>query len=63
MKIFIVDDDSLVLRTHARILSRVHQVTASLDAEDVLTSLRAGDSYDVIVSDVDMPGMSGDQLF
>ena len=57
-----MDDDANVLRVHVRALSKHHQVTASLDAEDLMASLRAGHSYDVVVSDVEMPGMSGKQL-
>ncbi|MDJ0976368.1 MAG: sigma-54 dependent transcriptional regulator [Planctomycetota bacterium] len=58
-RILIVDDDPLVPRT-LRILLRKHghDVDAAGDAEEALARVRA-DRYDVVISDINMPGADG----
>jgi signal transduction histidine kinase len=58
----IVDDDEVLLRTHARTLAREgYRVETAQDAETALAAFRRT-SFDVIVSDITMPGMSGIDL-
>lgn len=58
-RILIVDDDPLVPRT-LRILLRKHghDVDAASHAEEAL-ALMAADRYDVVISDINMPGADG----
>jgi len=61
--IFLVDDDDGSRDAMTRALERVGYVVRPFaGAEDALDRLRDGDSADVIVSDVRMPGMSGYEL-
>lgn len=60
-KILVVDDDKNILRTCARILAPVEPDTAS-DGTEALELIRK-QPFDVIVSDILMPGMDGKTLF
>jgi CheY-like chemotaxis protein len=55
-RVLVVDDDQMVARMIARALTSTCAVSLADDALDVL--VRAAD-FDVIISDLDMPGMSG----
>jgi EAL domain-containing protein (putative c-di-GMP-specific phosphodiesterase class I) len=55
----VVDDDPGVLRAHARTLSRHgYRVETACDGEEAERAIRAT-AFDVILSDIDMPGMDG----
>jgi EAL domain-containing protein (putative c-di-GMP-specific phosphodiesterase class I) len=58
-RVLVVDDEEALLRAHVRVLSKAgYQVETAVDghaAERVLDKV----SFDVIVSDIDMPGMNG----
>ena len=59
LRIMLVDDDPLVLMTLKRALTAEgHAVVATGDPHKALTLL-AGEAVDVLISDLDMPGMSG----
>ena len=62
LRVLLVDDQVLVLRATAGMLRELDVVTAS-SAADALSRLADGSHFDVIVSDVSMPGMSGPELF
>jgi CheY-like chemotaxis protein len=62
LRVLLVDDQTLVLRATASMLKELDVVTASSAAE-ALTRLGEGSHFDVIVSDVTMPGMSGPELY
>jgi CheY-like chemotaxis protein len=62
-KILLVDDDETVRSVIARILEREHDLTACATAEAALRSLAALGEIDLVISDVEMPGMSGLQLY
>jgi two-component system NtrC family sensor kinase len=62
-RILVVDDEEEILRLISRILQqRGHQVVAVQTAEASLDTL-ANEEYDVIICDVRMPGMGGQELY
>jgi PAS domain S-box-containing protein len=64
LRVLLVDDDTLVLAACSRTLDRAGcRVTAVSVPEEALALLRARpDDYDVLVTDVTMPGLSGPDL-
>jgi CheY-like chemotaxis protein len=60
-KILVVDDQPMLAKAIRRMLSG-HDVTVAGGARDALTMLEGGARYDVIISDLMMPGMSGMEL-
>ena len=55
----VVDDDEAVLRLHASALARKgYRVEAAPNGDAAVEALH-GQSFDVILSDIDMPGMNG----
>ena len=57
-KILVADDDTMVRSTVSKILEMFgHTVTSVSDGRDVIEAV--DDSYDVIVLDINMPGMDG----
>jgi EAL domain-containing protein (putative c-di-GMP-specific phosphodiesterase class I) len=58
-RVLVVDDDAALLRVHSRALGRAgYQVETADDGEAALRAL-AKASFDVVLSDIDMPGVSG----
>jgi DNA-binding NtrC family response regulator len=57
-RVLIVEDRPSVLRLMATILERGHDVTTACDGTTAL-SLIASDSFDVVLTDIRMPGASG----
>ena len=62
LRVLLVDDQVLVLRATAGMLRELDVVTAGSAAE-ALTKLADGSYFDVIISDVSMPQMSGAELY
>jgi len=60
-KILIVDDQPMLAKAIRRMLVG-HDVTVVGAAEDALAKIEAGDRFDVIISDLMMPGMTGMEL-
>lgn len=62
--IFIVDDNANIRKGYALILSRIEgcKVHAYECPGDLLNALEEGQEPDIIVTDNDMPGMTGGQL-
>ncbi|HET8654545.1 MAG TPA: response regulator [Longimicrobiaceae bacterium] len=61
-RILVVDDEASVRRSIVRFLTRRgHQVGEAVEGEQALARLAEAD-YDVILSDLRMPGMAGDEL-
>ncbi|MEJ7599468.1 MAG: ATP-binding protein [Kofleriaceae bacterium] len=61
-KVLVVDDEAAIGVTLTRVL-RAHDVTAVTAAKDALSLLETGQRYDLILSDLMMPEMSGMELF
>ena len=61
--ILIVDDDLVMLSFLSSALKKAgHQITTRDNGLDALTRLRAGPSFDLLLSDIIMPGMDGIEL-
>ena len=59
--LLIVDDDPTFLDVLSELFSGEHQCHTASTAEEAVESMSSHD-YDVIVTDVSMPGMSGEDL-
>lgn len=62
LRVLLVDDQVLVLRATAGMLRELDVVPAGSAAE-ALEKLADGSQFDVVVSDVSMPSMTGPELF
>jgi PAS domain S-box-containing protein len=58
-RVLVVDDDPAMASAIELVLADEHDVQVLTSAQRALDRLRAGESYDAIVCDVMMPGMSG----
>ncbi len=62
-RVLIVDDQLPIARTLARMLGRYVETVAVGSGSDALEMLERGERFDLVLSDVMMPGMTGTQLF
>jgi two-component system NtrC family sensor kinase len=62
-RVLFIDDERLVGSAFQRSLSREHDVVVVENAADALTRLAAGESFDAIFCDVNMPMMTGLELY
>ncbi|HEX5744676.1 MAG TPA: ATP-binding protein [Archangium sp.] len=62
-RLLIVDDEPLLARTLQMLLEPQHDVTVLHDAREALGHLRNGTPYDVILCDVMMAEMTGEQFY
>ena len=62
-RILLVDDEPKLLLTLGMLLEDTHKVTRCLQARDALERIRVDPPFDVILCDVMMPEMNGEQLF
>ena len=63
LRVLILDDDELMLRSVQRSLSNQFECIVARGGLEALESLRLDDSVDVVLSDVVMPGMNGLEFF
>ncbi|HEY6178738.1 MAG TPA: response regulator, partial [Kofleriaceae bacterium] len=61
-RILLVDDDAMVHRTIKRLL-RDHDLVCTDDARDALARIDSGERFDLILSDLMMPIMTGIELY
>jgi CheY-like chemotaxis protein len=62
-RVLAIDDEALLLKAYRRMLSDVHEVVTALGGRDALLILEKGNDFDVILCDLQMPEMSGMELF
>jgi CheY-like chemotaxis protein len=59
-RMLVVDDDAFILRLTERFARSLgFEVVALLRAEEAIALVRGGAAFDVLVTDVNMPGMDG----
>ena len=61
-RLLVVDDDRIVASALRRLLGAQHEVTTVHRAREALDLIRSGGRYDVILSDLLMPEMTGADL-
>jgi PAS domain S-box-containing protein len=61
-RVLVVDDEPFICSSIQRLLRRESSVTAVTSARDALSLVSAGQRFDVILSDLMMPEMSGEDL-
>jgi len=61
--ILVVEDDQNLARMLTRALSEHHDITHATDAASAMRMIEAGGSFEAVLCDVVMPGMSGVELF
>ena len=62
VRVLVVDDEACLRRMHARVLERQgYQVDTAASGEEAVLKIES-DVFDVILSDIDMPGMNGIRL-
>lgn len=62
MRVLLVDDDRLSLSTYQRTLDHLFDVDTAISGEAALEAIRDYGPYAVVVSDMNMPGISGLEL-
>ena len=62
LRILVVDDEPRVLEMLARVLRRDHEVVTATCGDAAIEQICGGATFDVIVSDVMMPNMTGLEL-
>jgi CheY-like chemotaxis protein len=61
--VLIIDDDESSAATVRRMLARQHVITVFTDAREALKEISSGKTYDLILCDVMMPGVTGMDFF
>jgi CheY-like chemotaxis protein len=62
-RVLAVDDEALLLKAYKRMLAESHDVQTALGGEEALRLLERTDGFEVILCDLQMPDMSGMELF
>ncbi len=59
-QIAVIDDDEKLGKLLSRVLSDEHEVVVLSQAQEALDRIMAGDSFDLVLCDLILPGMSGE---
>ncbi|MGM0558254.1 MAG: hybrid sensor histidine kinase/response regulator [Myxococcota bacterium] len=62
LRVLVVDDEPAVSRTIQRMLGPKHELTTVSDARIAVEALRSGEAFDVILCDIIMPRMNGEEF-
>lgn len=62
-RILVVDDEEAIRLVVRRALGKAHDVIACASAQEALEKIAAGESFDIILSDLMMPVMSGVEFY
>ncbi|HEX2656902.1 MAG TPA: response regulator, partial [Polyangia bacterium] len=62
-RILAIDDEPLLLKAYRRMLTEAHDVVTALGGRDALLVLQKAVDFDAILCDLQMPEMSGMELF
>jgi two-component system, cell cycle sensor histidine kinase and response regulator CckA len=62
-RVLIIDDEPAVLSAMQRVLKRRHDVTTINDSREALQVLQAAHEFDIILCDLMMPYLTGQQLY
>jgi signal transduction histidine kinase len=62
-RVLAVDDEALLLKAYRRMIGDVHEVVTALGGRDAMLVLRRGHDFDLILCDLQMPEMSGIELY
>ncbi|HET6146057.1 MAG TPA: response regulator [Polyangia bacterium] len=62
-RILAIDDEALLLKAYRRMLSDVHDVQTAVGAQEALRVLASDREFDVILCDLQMPDVSGADLY
>ena len=62
-RVLIVDDDPAVAKTLGRILADEHTCTLALGGREAIARVDAGERYDVILCDLSMPEVGGEEVY
>jgi CheY-like chemotaxis protein/two-component sensor histidine kinase len=62
-RVLCVDDEALLLKAYRRMLADVHEVVTAIGGRDALLVLEKDPNFDLILCDLQMPEMSGMELY
>jgi CheY-like chemotaxis protein len=62
-RILAIDDEALLLKAYRRMLSDVHDVQTAVGAQEALRVLASDREFDAVLCDLQMPDISGAELY
>src|SRR5206468_8376624 len=62
-RLLAIDDEALLLKAYRRMLGDVHDVQTAVGAHEALRVLAADRGFDVVLCDLQMPDVSGAELY
>jgi len=63
LRVLLVEDEDTVRNVVARLLKKLgYQVSAAANADEAISYFDGGESFDLVVTDIVMPGLSGIEM-